>query len=277
MQEPDIFFEFDGDVLVRNNVREIGSGDQVLMLAHGFGCDQNMWRFLLPQLPDDYRIVLFDYVGSGNSKLSAFTQLRYSSLEGYAQDVVEICEALDLHDVIFVGHSVSGMIGLLAARVAPERFARQVLVCPSPCFLNLPPDYFGGFERQDLEDLLDLMDKNYIGWATYMAPMVIGANNPEALQGELSGSFCTTDPLVAKTFARATFFSDCRHILADAMHPALIVQSRMDALAPVEVGQYMRARMPDSHLHIIDAEGHCLHMTHPEQTAEALLAFVRAQ
>ena len=161
-------------IIDNNNVTIVGSGKKTIMLAHGFGCDQNMWKYLTPLLEKNYTIVLFDYVGCGNSNVSAFDKSRYEVLEGYAQDVVDICEALELTELTFIGHSVSGIIGYLASVIAPQYFSNFVLVCPSPCFLNLPPDYFGGFEKEDLEELINLMDKNYIGWASYLAPLVMG-------------------------------------------------------------------------------------------------------
>ncbi|MBE0486355.1 MAG: alpha/beta hydrolase [Marinobacter sp.] len=233
------------------------------MLAHGFGCDQNMWQHLTPSLRDHYTLILFDYVGSGQSQLSAFSEARYSTLDGYARDVFEICQALNLKGVHFIGHSVSCTIGLLAAIAHPERFASQVMICPSPCFLNVPPDYQGGFEQADMEELIDLMDRNYIGWASYLAPLVLGAESSELLVGELSDSFCSTDPVVAKTFAKATFFSDYRHLLPQAKHPTLILQSQVDALANENVGKYVYEHMPRSTLRVLPSEGHCIHMTHP--------------
>ncbi len=261
-------------IVDRNNVNIIGSGPKTLMLAHGFGCDQNMWHHLTPGLSERYRLVLFDYVGSGRSTLSAFSPTRYSTLEGYAEDVTEICRALDLQDVHFVGHSVSNIIGLLASLAAPDRFASHIMVCPSPCFLNDPPDYLGGFERADLEELIDLMDRNYIGWASYLAPLVVGADHSEELIGELADSFCSTDPLVAKTFARATFFSDYRYLLPETRHPALLLQSKVDALANVSVGRYMHQRMPGSTLKILDTQGHCVHMTDPDQVLAEITRYL---
>ncbi|MFW6345959.1 MAG: alpha/beta fold hydrolase [Halomonas sp.] len=266
------------DALVaRNNVTIIGEGPQTLMLGHGFGCDQTMWQYLVPRLAARYTLVLYDYVGSGRSQLAAFSEARYATLEGYARDVTEICAALDLTRVHFIGHSISGSIGLLASLAAPERFASQVMICPSPCFLNMPPDYHGGFERADLEELVALMDRNYIGWASYLAPLVMGAQSSEALTGELSDSFCSTDPRVAKTFARATFFSDCRHLLPDNRHPALILQSQVDAMADEAVGRYMQAHLPHSTLRVLPSEGHCIHMTHPELVLNAIDAWMATQ
>jgi sigma-B regulation protein RsbQ len=262
------------EIIKRNNVTILGSGEKTLLLAHGFGCDQNMWRFMLPALTPHYKVVLFDYVGSGNSELAHYDQVRYNSLEGYAQDILDICEALELHDVIFVGHSVSSMIGLIASVQKPMLFSQLVMICPSPCFLNFKPDYIGGFEKADLEELIDLMDKNYIGWANYLAPLVMGANNSEKLVGELSGSFCSTDPLIAKTFAKATFFSDYRHLLKESQHPVLIFQSSQDALASPDVGDYMLKHLPEAELQLVQAEGHCLHMTHQDIINQALRAYI---
>lgn len=259
----------------RNNVQVIGQGETTLMLAHGFGCNQKMWRYLIPHFEDRYRLVLFDYVGLGESDKDVFDVNRYSRLEGFAQDVLEIGEDLDLHGVHFIGHSVSGMIGLLAAELAPSLFSSFSFVCPSPCYLNKAPDYFGGFEWQDLEDLIDLMEKNYIGWTQYLAPFVMGSN-PDRFTKELEESFCSTDPVVAKAFARATFFSDYRHLLSRHYQPALILQSSHDDLARPEIGKYMHREMPNSTLHIIEGDGHCLHMTHPTEVARSVDDFIKA-
>lgn len=264
------------EVIKRNNVHVEGEGGRTILFAHGFGCDQNMWRFLKDDLIDDgNRAVLFDYCGSGQSDVSYYETDKYSKLDGYASDVVEICDALNLQDVLFVGHSVSSIIGLLATIRRPELFSRVVMVCPSPCFLNLP-GYQGGFQRSDLEDLIDLMDKNYIGWAGYLAPLVMGSANSADLVKELNGSFCSTDPVLAKNFAKATFFADNRKDLEDMKHPTLILQSAVDALASPEIGTYMQNQMPGSVLQVIEAEGHCLHMTHPAEVVREIRAFVSA-
>ncbi|MFB0979362.1 MAG: alpha/beta hydrolase [Alteromonadaceae bacterium] len=267
---------FSSDVLVRNNVKLIGTGDKTLFLAHGFGCDQNMWRFLTPALISQFTIVLFDYVGSGASDISQYDKKRYSRLEGYAEDILEICDALTLSDAIFVGHSVSSIIGAIAATQKPALFSKLIMVCPSPCFLNFPPEYMGGFEKEDLLELLSLMDKNYIGWADYLAPLVIGSNNSNDLIGELSGSFCSTDPVIAKNFAEATFLSDYRHILKEIKKPSLIFQSRNDALASTSVGEYIHNHITDSKLEIIQADGHCLHMTHPEDIVDLIIEYAKS-
>lgn len=261
-------------IVARNNVTISGSGEQTLILAHGFGCDQNMWQYLIPGLADRYRLVLFDYVGSGRSDASHFSESQYGQLEGYARDVNDICEALDLDQVHFVGHSVSCTIGMIASFNAPERFASQIMVCPSPCFMNVPPDYYGGFERADLEELIVLMDRNYLGWASFLAPMVMGRESSKMMVGELKDSFCSTDPLVAKTFARATFFSDYRHLLPDVRIPTLLLQSQTDSLANPEVGQYMHERMPQSTLKVLPTEGHCIHMTHPDLVSREITAWL---
>lgn len=262
------------DIRLRNNVNVIGKGDKTIMFAHGFGCDQKMWRFLTPMFENDYKIILFDYVGSGQSDLSSYDKNRYATLHGYAQDVVEICDELGLKDVIYVGHSVSSVIGMHAAILSPSLFSHLVMVCPSPCFLNIPPEYMGGFEKEDLGELINLMDKNYLGWASYLAPLVMGANNDSDLIAELETSFCSTDPKYAKPFAEATFFSDDRAALSQLPVSTLIVQSSHDNLASQEVGQYMHSQIPNSEFSLIEAHGHCLHMTKPEEVYNAILRFI---
>ncbi len=214
------------NVLVRNNVKVTGRGTQPMLFAHGFGCDQNMWRFVTPAFEGDYRVVLFDYVGSGKSDLSEYSPDRYAGLEGYAQDVLDVCAALGLRDVIFVGHSVSGVVGMLAAIREPERFERLILVGPSPRYINEPPEYVGGFERSDITGLLDVMEKNYIGWANFLAPVVM--KNPERpeLARELEESFCSTDPKIARKFAEVTFFSDNRDDLSKVPVPSSSCSAR---------------------------------------------------
>lgn len=264
------------DIILRNNVRMTGSGDTTLVLAHGFGCDQNMWRFVEGDLAKDHRVVLFDYCGSGQSDVSFYDRDRYASLDGYAEDVVEIHDALGLQDTVLIGHSVSSMIGLLASISRPELISKLVMVCPSPCFLNDPPAYHGGFERADLEELISLMDKNYIGWAGYLAPLVMGQTNPDDLVQELNDSFCSTDPVLAKNFAMATFFADNRQDLSRTKAPALVLQSARDSLAAPEIGAFIQKSMLDSVLRIVEADGHCLHMTHPRDVVREVTAFVSA-
>ena len=263
------------NVLKRNHVNVIGRGTQPMMLAHGFGCDQNMWRFIAPSFEDDYKVVLFDYVGSGKSDLSAYDAERYATLDGYATDVLEICDALDLRDVVFVGHSVSSMIGLLAANRDPERFSRLIMVGPSPRYIN-DEGYVGGFERADIAGLLDLMDKNYIGWANFLAPVIMKNPDRPDLTSELQESFCSTDPRIARRFAEATFFADNRADLPRVAVPSLIMQCAEDAIAPPEVGAYLARVMPKSTLRMMRATGHCPHISHPEETIEAMKSYLSA-
>lgn len=264
----------DQSIIQRNNVRVFGNGTQPMLFAHGFGCDQNMWRDITPAFEDDYKIVLFDYVGSGKSDLKAYDSVRYASLNGYAQDVLDVCAALELTRAICVGHSVSSVIGMLAAIRQPEHFERLVLVGPSPCYINEPPDYFGGFERADIEGLLELMDKNYIGWANFLAPAIMKNSERPELTRELEESFCSTDPQIARRFAQATFFADNRADLAKVPVPSLIMQCSDDAIAPLAVGQYLSRHLPDSTLRVMQATGHCPHMSHPEETIEVIKEYL---
>jgi sigma-B regulation protein RsbQ len=265
------------DVLRRNNVKVSGRGSRPIVFAHGFGCDQNMWRFVAPAFEENYRVVLFDYVGSGKSDIRAYNAQKYATLAGYAQDVLEICHALRLSEVIFVGHSVSSVVGMLASITEPRLFSRLILVGPSPCYINHPPDYHGGFERADIEGLLDLMEKNYIGWANFLAPVV--AKNPERpdVARELEESFCSTDPRVARRFAEATFLSDNRSDLAKVTVPSLIMQCSEDAIAPAEVGDYLSRHLPGSTLRVLEATGHCPHMSHPEETVRVIREYLKAE
>jgi len=259
------------NVLSRNNVKVIGESGPILLYAHGFGCSQDMWSEVTPAFAATHRQLVFDYVGSGKADRSAFDPERYRDLRGYAQDVLEICDALELHEgVTFVGHSVSCSIGVLATIKQPNLFDRLVLVGPSPCFLNDPPNYFGGFEREDLEGLLTLMDQNYMGWAQYLAPVVAGAAGHGEVTDTLGSSFCSTDPVAARVFARATFFADNRADLPKMSRPSLILQHRKDNLAPISVGEYMHAHMPLSTLRVLDVEGHCAHMSNPSLVVEAM-------
>ena len=262
------------DFLKRNNVKITGTGEQVLMMAHGFGCDQNMWRFVIPAFEKNYKIVLFDYVGCGKSDITAYNPERYSTLDGYAHDVLEICEALNLNNINFIGHSVSSMVGALAAIQKPDLFNSMIMIGPSPRYINELPDYKGGFERKDLEGLLDVMDNNYIGWASYLAPVVM--QNPERpnLTKELEESFCSTDPVITRKFAEVTFFSDNRADLSKIRIPCLIMQCSDDAIAPDEVGEYTHKHIQDSEFVKMDASGHCPHMSHPEETIAIIQKFL---
>lgn len=254
------------EILKRNNVKVLGNGTRSIIFAPGFGCDQNVWRFVAPAFEKDYRVILFDYVGMGQSSHRDYSADRYSHLAGYAQDILEVCQALDLREAVFVGHSVSSVIGMLASIREPERFARLVLVGPSPCYLNHPPDYMGGFERADLESLIDLMDRNYIGWAKFLAPLIMKNTDRPSLEIELRDSFCSTDPTIARRFAIATFFGDNREDLPKVTVPSLILQCADDAVAPLQVGQYVHRHLRSSTLRLMEATGHCPHMSHPEET-----------
>lgn len=262
-------------ILSRNNVHVSGQGAQPMLFAHGFGCDQNMWRFITPAFSDDYKIVLFDYVGSGKSDIGAYDKNKYRSLNGYAQDVLDVCRALELENVIFVGHSVSSMVGVLAAIREPSLFSKLILVGPSPRYINDLP-YVGGFERRDIEELLDTMDKNYIGWANFLAPAIMKNPGRPELAEELTESFCSTDPVIARNFAEATFFADNRADLPKVSVPSLILQCSDDIIAPNSVGDYLAREMPDSTFHQLQATGHCPHMSHPEETIEAIKAYLAA-
>jgi sigma-B regulation protein RsbQ len=262
------------DVLKRNNVRVFGRGTQPMLFAHGFGCDQNMWRLVTPAFEDDYRIVLFDYVGSGHSDLNAYDAERYATLDGYARDVLDVVHALDLRDVVLVAHSVSSMVAVLAANQEPERFDRLVLIGPSPRYINDPP-YVGGFERADIEGLLEMMDHNFIGWANFLAPAIMKNPDRPELGEELTTSFCSTDPVIARRFAEATFMSDNRADLPGVRIPALILQCSEDMVAPLEVGDYLHREMPASTLRVMEATGHCPHMSHPEETIRLMKEYLQ--
>ena len=262
------------NVLTRNNVRVSGRPDgRAIVFAHGFGCDQNMWRFVAPAFEADHRVVLFDHVGAGGSDLTAYDPERYDTLGGYADDLVEIAQALELTDAVFVGHSVSSMIGVLAAARAPQRFGKLVLVGPSPRYID-DEGYRGGFSRADIEELLDSMDANFLGWSTAMAPAIMGnADRPE-LGEELTESFCRTDPEIAARFARVTFLSDNRSDLATVTAPTLVLQCSDDVIAPDEVGRYVHERIPGSVFVQLAATGHCPNLSAPQETVEAIRAFV---
>ncbi|MFJ4340590.1 alpha/beta fold hydrolase [Streptomyces sp. NPDC088915] len=266
------------DVRRRNHVRVTGRADgPVVMLAHGFGCDQNMWRLVVPMLERDFTVVRFDHVGAGRSDLSAWSEKRYGSLDGYADDVRELCRELALGPVTFVGHSVSAMMGVLAAAREPEAFTGLVLLAPSPCFVDDPAaGYRGGFSAGDIEELLEALDANYLGWSGAMAPVIMGNPDRPELGEELADSFCRTDPKIARVFARVTFLSDNRADLAGVGVPTLVAQCSRDAIAPPEVGAFVHARIAGSQLITLNATGHCPQLAAPEETAAAIAAFAGA-
>jgi sigma-B regulation protein RsbQ len=261
-------------VLQRNNVKILGRGEQPMLFAHGYGCDQNMWRFIVPAFGDRYKIILFDHVGHGHSDATAFDPARYGSLQGYADDVLAICRELDLRDIIFVGHSVSAMIGVLAAIQEPERFDRLILIGPSPCYIN-DGEYVGGFKQEDIEGLLDFLDSNHLGWSSTMAPVIMGNPDRPELGEELTNSFCRTNPEVAKHFARVTFLSDNRADLPKVTTTALILQCSQDVIAPEAVGRYVHQNLAGSHFVQLRATGHCPNLSAPEETIAAMEAFLR--
>lgn len=262
------------DVLRRNNVSVTGNpSGQALVFAHGFGCSQAAWNLVAPQFEQDHKVVLFDHVGAGGSDLSAYSRGKYDSLHGYADDVLEILEALDEREVVFIGHSVSAMIGVLAANRDPSRFASLVLVGPSPRYVN-EGDYRGGFEPEDIQALLDALDANYLGWSAAAAPMMMGnADRPE-LGERLTESFCRTDPDIARHFAHVTFLSDNRSDLAGVTVPTLILQCSDDAIAPLEVGRYVHARIPDSTFALLETTGHIPILAGPDEVAAAIRTYL---
>jgi len=263
-----------GSVLERNAVRVTGVPEgRPIVFAHGFGCDQGMWRFVAPDFEVDHRVVLFDQVGFGSSDLGAYDPDRYGSLEGYATDLVEICRELQLSDVVFVGHSVSAMIGVLAVKQAPELFGALVMVGPSPRYVD-DGDYTGGFSRTDIAALLDSLESNHLGWSAQMAPIIMGNPDRPELGEELTSSFCRTDPGIASAFARVTFLSDNRADLAAVAVPTLILQCSEDVIAPEAVGRYVHEAIPGSVFTKLAATGHCPNLSAPEETTAAIRAFL---
>lgn len=258
----------------RNNLREVGNpAGRPLVLAHGFGCSQEAWRHVVPRLSDDYRVILFDHVGSGASDIAAYDRGKYDSLHGYADDVLEIMSELNLHDAVFVGHSVSSMIGALAANRDPSRFGALVMLGPSPRYIN-DGDYIGGFDQADIDALLDSLDANYRGWSAAIAPVIMGNPAIPELGAELVESFCATDPTVAKHFAHVTFLSDNRGDLAHVSVPTLILQAMDDVIAPEVVGQYVHQQIAGSSYVLMDAHGHCANMSSPAEVAAQIRAFL---
>lgn len=244
-----------------------------MIFAHGFGCDQNMWRFVAPRFREEHRVVTFDWIGAGGSDLAAYDPQRYSTLDGYAQDLLTLCHELDLREVIYVGHSVAAMMGVLAAKVEPELFAGLVLVGPSPRYVD-DGEYRGGFSEADITELLESLDSNYLGWSAQMAPIIMGNGEQPELGDELTASFCRTDPAIARNFARATFLSDNRDDLLHVHTPTRVLQTRQDVIASVEVGQYVAEHMPDATMALLDATGHCPNLSAPDQTAAAIADFL---
>jgi sigma-B regulation protein RsbQ len=261
------------NLIARNNITIHGTGSKSLFLVHGYGCDQNMWRFIIPPFRDDYKIILIDLVGSGKSDEKSYDYDKYSSLEGYAADIIEICDALKLEHVCFVGHSVSAMIGLLAAIKKPSLFKKLIMIGPSPRYIN-SEDYFGGFSQNDIDNLMETLDSNYLGWSSTMAPVIMGnANRPE-LAAELEESFCQNNPEIARHFAKVTFLGDNRSDLKKLTTDTLIIQSNTDAIASIKVGQFVHDNIANSKLVVLETTGHCPHLSDPNQTIEAMKQYL---
>jgi sigma-B regulation protein RsbQ len=259
--------------IARNSVKVSGHGERAIMFAHGFGCDSNMWRFVAPAFEQDYRAVLFDHVGAGGSDLTAFSKEKYATLNGYADDVVEVASELGLKDAIFVGHSVSAMIGVLAANKAPRMFSELVMIGPSPRYID-DDGYVGGFRASEIDELLQFLDSNHMGWSVAMAPTIMGnADRPE-LAEELTNSFCRTDPEIAKHFARTTFTSDNRADLHRVTARVLVLQCSDDVIAPLSVGEFVHANIPNSEFVMLKATGHCPNLSAPAETIGAIRAFL---
>lgn len=257
------------NIIKRNNIRVLGSGKRPMIMVHGFGCDQNMWRYIIPAFEEKYKIVLLDLVGTGMSDLSAFNPIKYKTLHGYAEDLVEICEFLNLKDVLLVGHSVSAMICTLAHLKHADLFSGLIMIGPSPRYIN-DGDYIGGFEKEDIEELIEMMDTNYLGWSTATAPTIMGNAEKPALGEELTNSFCQTDPDIARHFAKATFYSDNRSDVPKISIPTLILQCTDDIIAPETVGLYLKKHIKNNKFVHLKATGHCPHMSAPAETVAAM-------
>jgi sigma-B regulation protein RsbQ len=262
------------DIFTRNNVNRYGKGSQPMMFAHGYGCDQNMWRFVAPAFEDDYEIILFDHTGSGKSDAKAYDFNKYNSLEGYADDIIEICDELKLKDVIFVAHSVSTMMSVIAAARRPDLFAKLILIGPSPRYIN-DDNYFGGFAKNDIDDLIETLESNYLGWSSAITPVIIGNPDKPEMAEELHNSFCRMNPEIAKHFARVTFLSDNRVDLPKVSVPSLVIQCDPDMISPVEVGKYVDEQLQNSSFVQINTSGHCPHLTAPELTINAIKTFLK--
>lgn len=261
------------DIIKRNNVTVHGEGTQVMLMATGYGCDQNMWRFITPAFSSKYKIVLFDHVGSGKSDISTYDYKKYASLQGYADDIIEICESLDLKNVILMGHSVAAMMGLLAANKAPHLFDTLIMVCPSPRYIN-DENYYGGFDEADIHELLESLESNYLGWSNDITPVIMGNADKPALSEELANSFCQNNPEIAKHFAKVTFLGDNRYDLSKLTTRTLILQCTADVIAPEAVGKYVNEQLQNSTIVIMEATGHCPHMSAPKETVELVTNFL---
>ncbi len=257
------------NIINKHNIKIYGTGSQTLFFAHGYGCDQNMWRFVAPHFYDNYKVVLFDHIGSGKSDAEAYNFETYSSLHAYANDVEQICKDLNFENIVFIGHSVSAMIGILAAINSPNLFQRLILVAPSPSYINYP-NYTGGFDKEDISELIKTLESNYMGWSKAIAPIIVGDSEKQEIEEELSNSFCAMNPDIAKHFAKVTFLSDHREDLKNCNTASLIIQCKPDALAPIQVGIYMHQELKNSTLKVINSPGHCPHLTTPQLVIQAI-------
>ena len=260
--------------IARNNVQVDGSGPRTLVFGHGFGTDQRAWRFVAPAFAGQRRVVTFDHVGFGGSDRAAYADPRYRTLEGYAVDLVGVLDALEIERVTYVGHSIGGVIGLLASLAAPERFERLILVGSSPRFINDPPDYVGGFERDEIEGILDAMESDQLAWSQSLAPVAMGDQSSEDLVREFGNTLSALDPLIARSFGRAVFTVDCRDRLPQVLTPTLVLQCTNDSIVPRSVGAYLQRQLPNSRLREIEASGHCPHLTHPRETVGAIADYL---
>lgn len=260
-------------VLERNAIHTMGNGTEIMLFVHGFGCDQNMWRYITPAFLDEYKIVLLDLVGSGSSDLTNYDFDKYNNLQGYADDIIEICQELNLDSIIFVGHSVSAMIGALIDKTKPNLITRLVMVSPSPCYIN-KEDYVGGFSSEDIDELLEALETNYLGWSSSITPAIMGNEERPELAEELENSFCRNDPKIAEHFARVTFLGDYRDELKNISAKTLILQCHSDVIAPIAVGEYMNKHIGISTLNIMQATGHCPHLSAPAETIDLITNFL---
>jgi sigma-B regulation protein RsbQ len=262
------------DILKRNNVVIKGTGKRVLLFAHGYGCDQNMWRYITPAFVDQFKVVLFDHVGSGKSDWNSYNKQKYSTLQSYAEDIIEICETQHLENVILIAHSVSTMIALLAGKIKPSLFSKIVMIGPSPRYIN-DSEYFGGFSESDIQEMIETLDSNFLGWSSAITPVIMGNEDKPELAEELKESFCRHDPDIAKHFAHVTFLGDNRTDLPDLKVKTLIIQASQDVIAPLKVGEYVQKKIPNAELKVVEATGHCLHMSHPKETIQIINDFIR--
>jgi sigma-B regulation protein RsbQ len=260
-------------IIKRFNVNVIGAGKPTLLFCNGFNCNQHIWNYLTPALTARHQLVLFDQMGTGDSDLSCYDSAKYASLGGYAQDVVDICQALELREVVIIGHSVGAMIAMLAVIQAPQYFARAVLVAATPCYLN-EPGYYGGFERADMLDLLAEMKGNYESWANTFATLLIGQEQPASLGYELAGYFCQANPTIAREFAHMSFLADNRADVPRMPLPTLLLQCSDDVAVPAEVGEYLVTHLPQATLTTLRATGHCPHLSAPMEVLAAMRDFI---